>query len=81
MTSTPLRKTSHGRTRYNSIKNDTKIGVDTKNLNKLKYSATSAEKIVTSTEYGHYKIKIHCYSCWNEITKIINNKHLHQYLY
>ena len=63
MTSTPLRKTSHGRTRYNSIKNYAKIGVDTKNLSNPKYSATSAENIVTSTKYGHYNIQMHCYSC------------------
>ena len=63
MTSTPLRKTSRRRARYNSIKNDTKIRVDTKNLNNSNYLATSAEKTVTSTKYGHYNIQIHCYSC------------------
>ena len=56
--------TLHERARYNSIKNDTKIGVDIKNLNNSMYSATSAEKIVKSTNYiGHYNIQIHCYSC------------------
>ena len=40
MTLTPLKKTSCGRARYNSIKNDTKIGLDTKHLHQYIYIHT-----------------------------------------